>query len=253
MKIIEFECGNQKKKFEVPDFFIDDLIEFKRQMQLSKINFPIMDLFPIINEKFIQKENPEKHYFYQDLTVAQKIFKNNPLKHIDIGSRINGFVANVASFREIELFDIRDIPFAIPNVTFVKADLMNDLDTSLIDYCDSISSLHVLEHFGLGRYGDPISFEGYIAGLNNIYRILKKGGTFYFSAPIGYQQTLFNAHRIFSLTHLIELFDKKYKIESFSYENDSYHFFRDIELTEEMIHTNCGCTYGCGIFELIKI
>ena len=43
------------------------------------------------------------HYFHQDLLVANQIFLNSPERHIDIGSRIDGFVARVAAFREIEI------------------------------------------------------------------------------------------------------------------------------------------------------
>lgn len=87
-------------------------------------------------------------------------------------------------------------------------------------YCDSISCLHVLEHFGLGRYGDPVDVNGHFLGLENIYKILKKGGTFYFSVPIGIQKTYFNAHRVFSVDMLTEYFLTKYTIESFSYIDD---------------------------------
>lgn len=93
----------------------------------------------------------------------------------------------MASFREIEVFDIRPIDGKIKNVKFIQANLM-DLDKSLIGYCDSISSLHAIEHFGLGRYGDRLDFEGYLKGLNNIYQILKPKGKFYFSVPIGKQR-----------------------------------------------------------------
>ena len=46
------------------------------------------------------------HYFHQDLLVAKMIYDTKPRRHIDIGSRLDGFVAHVASFREIEVFDI---------------------------------------------------------------------------------------------------------------------------------------------------
>ena len=68
------------------------------------------------------------HYFFQDLIVAQKIFLRNPVKHVDIGSRIDGFVAHVATFREIEVFDIRPIQSIINNIKFKKADLQVKMD-----------------------------------------------------------------------------------------------------------------------------
>ncbi|RLD66242.1 MAG: hypothetical protein DRI95_07075 [Bacteroidetes bacterium] len=143
-------------------------------------------------------------YFNQDLLVAQKIFQNNPLKHVDIGSRIDGFVAHVASFREIEIFDIRNIENEVENIKFVQADMTSP---NLIDYCDSVSSLHAIEHFGLGRYGDTLDVNGHLKGIENITAMLKNGGKFHFSVPIGEPCVEFNVHRIFSIKYLLELFE----------------------------------------------
>jgi len=124
-----------------------------------------------------------------------------------------------------------------------------DLENS----CDSISSLHAIEHFGLGRYGDPINLNGHKIALENIYTYLKLGGTFYFSVPIGKKQRIeFNAHRIFSLSYLMQLFKDKYVFQSFSYVDDKGKLFRDIELNENDIRSTFDLIYGCGIFELIK-
>jgi hypothetical protein len=122
----------------------------------------------------------------------------------------------------------------------------------LENYTDSLSSLHAIEHFGLGRYGDNIDINGYIKGLNNIYKALSVGGKFYFSVPIGEQRTEFNAHRVFSLSYVLSLFDEKYTITSFSYVDDKGDFFEDVSLTKENIESNFLCRFGCGIFELIK-
>lgn len=95
----------------------------------------------------------------------------------------------------------------------------------LVNYCDSISSLHVIEHFGIGRYGDPIDYFGYLKAINNITKILKSGGIFYFSVPIGPQRIEFNAHRVFSVAYLINILSQNFEIRSFSYVNDTEDFF----------------------------
>ncbi len=66
-----------------------------------------------------------RHYFHQDLLLANRIFKARPRNHVDVGSRVDGFVAHVASFRPIEVLDLRPSPFEIKIVTFAVADLMN--------------------------------------------------------------------------------------------------------------------------------
>ena len=81
-----------------------------------------------------------------------------------------------------------------------KASLSN-----LINSYDSLSCLHTIEHFGLGRYGDPINPNGYIDGIKNMTTILKKGGKFYLSTPIGKECVEFNANRIFNPIKLLEL------------------------------------------------
>ncbi|MBV5330073.1 MAG: DUF268 domain-containing protein, partial [Chlorobium sp.] len=58
---------------------------------------------------------------------------------------------------------------------------MNSPSEKLRSYCDSLSCLHALEHFGLGRYGDPIDPHGYADGLRNMVKILRQGGLFYLS------------------------------------------------------------------------
>lgn len=191
-------------------------------------------------------------YFHQDLLVASRVFRNNPVRHVDIGSRVDGFVAHVASFREIEVFDIRSLSSNIPNIRFVQADIMS-ASFSLDGYCDSVSSLHAIEHFGLGRYGDPLDFFGYKKGLDNIYRILKPGGRFYFSVPIGPQRIEFDAHRVFSVEYLLNIFKDIYRLDSFSFVDDAGNLHADVEISGNEAARNFGCSYGCGIFELTKL
>lgn len=215
-------------------------------------SFPFGFPFPILIEKFSDAGTMSGHYFHQDLLVAKKIYKNNPHKHIDIGSRIDGFVAHLAVFREVEVFDVRPIESKVENIHFKQADLM-DLDEKMLESCDSISCLHAIEHFGLGRYGDPIDYDGHKKALDNIYKILKKDGKFYFSTPIGSQRIEFNAHRVFNVQYLLDQFIGKYEIESFSYVTDEGELFENAELRPESIKNNFGCYFGCGIFELKKL
>ncbi|MDR0732564.1 MAG: DUF268 domain-containing protein [Dysgonamonadaceae bacterium] len=191
-------------------------------------------------------------YFHQDLFVAQRIYINNPIKHVDIGSRIDGFVTHVASFRAIEIFDIRPIHAQVQNITFKQMDLMND-NPELTNYTNSISCLNALEHFGLGRYGDPIRFDGYLLGFENITKMLQQGGKFYFSVPFGKQQRIeFHAHRVFSLQYLLNIISPHYEIDSFSYVDDFGDFHPNIRLPLEDLIKTLNCKQNCGIFELTK-
>jgi hypothetical protein len=239
------------KTRKFPKWYKNDLRKLLEQKN-EDTTFLIGDIFPILNEREGECGTMHGHYFHQDLYVARLIHQANPNKHLDIGSRTDGFVAHVATFRKIEVIDIRPIKSIVKNIVFRQADLMQ-LPADLVNYCDSISSLHAIEHFGLGRYGDPINYYGYLEALNNIYLILKSGGTFYFSVPIGTQQIEFNAHRIFSVKYLLRLFKDKYDLEEFSYVSDEGYFFENVVMDEINISKNFGCEYGCGIFILKKI
>jgi glycosyltransferase involved in cell wall biosynthesis len=230
--------------------FVSDMREFLRQKG-SDTAFQWGNISPVLTEKREEGGTMKGVYFHQDLYVAQQIYKANPQKHLDIGSRADGFVAHVAAFREIEMMDIRPVHSRVKNIIFRQADLMN-LQADMIDYCDSISSLHAIEHFGLGRYGDPVDYWGHLKGIENITKILKTGGTFYFSVPIGPQRIEFNELRVFSLEYLIRILLPNYTIQSFSYVTDKGDLVENADLTEQSIQSNFSCWYGCGIFILIK-
>lgn len=232
-------------------WYLRDYRRLKAQASESSFKFSFGRPFPCLTEKKEQSGAANDHYFLQDLHVARRVHALNPVCHVDVGSRIDGFVAHVASFREVEVFDIRPMDTPIPGVKFRQADLMQ-LDDSLIECTDSLSCLHTIEHFGLGRYGDPVDFDGFHKGLQNLRRILKPGGRFHFSTPMGPQRIEFNAHRIFSARFLIDYFLKDYHIERFSYLSDAPFVHEGISLDDPEIDNNFGCRYGCAILELIK-
>ncbi|HEY6915536.1 MAG TPA: DUF268 domain-containing protein [Paludibacter sp.] len=231
-----------------------NLEELNNQAQNSSIKFPVSGLYPCYEDKKDAAGKLMMHYFFQDIYVAQQIHKNNPLRHIDIGSRVDGFVAHVATFREIEVFDIRPLNISVPNIKFTQADLMN-LNEKDIASTDSVSCLHALEHFGLGRYGDPIKYDGYLDGFRNITALLKKEGKLYFSVPMGVQRIEFHAHRVFSLNYLLQIVSEHFTIDNFSYINDNNEFFPKVDLSTVSVKDkdeSFGCKFGCGIFVLTK-
>lgn len=237
----------------VPSYF-RDLKTIKNQKQSAAREFPFGMPYPCLGDRFADSGATKGHYFRQDLWVARRINLNNPIIHVDVGSRIDGFVAHVAAFRPIIVIDIRPLLTRnIPNVTFIQANFMAPIPENLIEYCDSLSCLHAMEHFGLGRYGDPVNYDGYLLGLNNLHRVLKKGGKLYFSVPIGPQRIEFNAHRIFSVSYLLECFADKYCIDQFSFIDDLGDLHEKIPLNKGSIQSNFGCLHGCGILEMTKL
>lgn len=163
------------------------------------------ELLPCLHDWYEEGGNAKSEYFLQDLHIARLIFKNNPVNHLDIGSSVEGFVAHVASFRMIEVLDVRPINSNIPGIVFKQMDLSKPVELSSYEKYDSISCLHALEHFGLGRYGDPIDVDGHIKGIENMSKLLSKGGNFYLSVPIGIERVEFNANRVFKPESIISI------------------------------------------------
>jgi hypothetical protein len=170
-----------------------DWLEFRRAHK-GKLVFT-----PCLHDRYAEGGETKNEYFWQDLLVARWIYEKAPEKHVDIGSRVDGFVAHVASYREVEVFDIRPVSAKIPGILFRQTDLMDASSLPILGegYCDSLSCLHALEHFGLGRYGDPINPLGYKLGLENMIRLVKTGGSFYLSTPIGKERVEFNSNWVF--------------------------------------------------------
>lgn len=137
------------------------------------------------------------HYFHQDLWAARLIYERRPSHHLDIGSRIDGFVAHLLTFMPVTVIDVRPLPSQVVGLSFIQGDA-TDLSDVRSDSIESLSCLHAVEHFGLGRYGDPIDPDAPSKAIGAMARVLAPGGRLYLSAPIGAERVEFNAHRIFN-------------------------------------------------------
>ena len=239
---------------EFPAFFVG-FIRFKLLLKQSKLrDWSEVSAYPCLADKYVSSGIASGHYFWQDLAVARKIFLDSPSSHLDIGSRVDGFIAHLACFRKITVIDIRPNNAVIPNVEFVFGDIMSDAGLDLINKFDSISCLHALEHFGLGRYGDPIDPNGHIVALQNISNLLNNGGRLYLSVPIGRQRIEYNAHRVFAPATLPALLSEHYKLIAFSYVNDLGEMIEPCDenssfCIDDLVYQG---DYGCGIYTFQK-
>lgn len=232
--------------------YLRDYLKFFDQHRRSTSGFRWGAPFPCLMDRAVQSGAAKGHYFHQDLFVANRVFMEKPERHIDVGSRVDGFVAHVASFRAIEVLDVRPLRGGLLNISFVQADLMSKLPAALVECCDSVSCLHALEHFGLGRYGDPLDYEGHVRGIGNLAAMLKPRGKLYLSVPIGPHRIEFNAHRVFGMNRILEIVADAFELAAFSYVDDAGDFHPNVPVTADDAARSFGCHYGCGIFELIK-
>jgi hypothetical protein len=139
----------------------------------------------------------------------------------------------------------------LSNVTFRVQDLL-ELPEELHEYSDSVSCLHALEHFGLGRYGDPTDPEGHVKVFDKLLKLTRRDGKLYVSVPVGLKRTVFNAHRIFSLSDLVALSAGKAALETYSYVDDR----GDLQMWEDsqrLLSDSEKLEYGLGIYEFRKL
>lgn len=229
-------------------FFQEDMIQYS-QLNIRE-NFQIQkkNLYPIITDKY-EQAGTIHNYFWQDLWAARLIHKSGVRKHFDIGSRIDGFIAHLLSGGiEVSLIDIREFPETIENLYTIIDDatsLKQVSDNSI----ESMSALCSLEHFGLGRYGDPIDPEACFKCFKAIQKKLKKGGNLYMSVPIGKERVEFNAHRVFFASTIIENFEGMELVEFSCTANGKIEYSVDIYRYDDDSHYG---DYRYGLFHFVK-
>jgi SAM-dependent methyltransferase len=229
----------------IPTFLRD--IRTYSQAKLTRPTFglKLLDLWPILYEKRETAGGTRQHYFQQDLWAARRIFRQRPQHHVDIGSRIDGFIAHLLTFMPVTVIDIRAINSTVEGLRFIRDDataLKGFEDNSI----DSLSCLHAAEHFGLGRYGDPIDPNGCFKLMKSLQRVLRPGGRLYFSVPIGRERVEFNAHRVFAVPTIVDSLNEM-ALVSFSFVDDTGEFHEDVNWKETP-----ACEHGCGLFEFTK-
>lgn len=143
-------------------------------------------------------------YYYQDAWAFEKIYQNKPEWHVDVGSH-HKLVSLLSKVVSVTMVDIRPLPVTLNTLKFRQGSILS------LPYEDgsvpSLSSICVIEHIGLGRYGDPIDPNGTEKAIKELKRVLKPGGDLYISVPIDDENRVyFNAHRAFREDYILELF-----------------------------------------------
>ena len=161
------------------------------------------DLYPRLFDK-TTTTGVDPVYFYQDTWCAKKIFENKPSRHYDVGSKTD-LVGTISQFVPTTMIDIRPLEVALPELSFVQG---NILALPLKDgTVSSLSSICVIEHIGLGRYGDPLDPFGSEKAAKELVRVLASGGSLYVSVPVDNKNKVyFNAHRTFTRNYFLKMF-----------------------------------------------
>jgi hypothetical protein len=228
-------------------FINEDAEEYSRLNQRKNFEINKQYMWPVIKDKYAYA-GTVNNYFWQDLWAARLVCKTNIKKHFDIGSCVAGFIAHLLSAGiDVTMIDVREFPTDIEGLHTIVDDATS-LKQIPDDSIESLSALCSLEHFGLGRYGDPIDPEACFKCFGNIQRKLKKGGRLYISLPIGKERVEFNAHRVFFASTVIDCFSSLRLMEFSCATEDKIEYNVDIHKYDNDSH-NGEYRYGLFLFE----
>jgi len=185
----------------------------------------------------------DPHYFYQTHWAAQKLACRVPNWHMDIGSSVT-MISVISAFVPTIFLDYRPLKSKVAGLWILAGDLLS------LPFADnsvpSLSCLHVIEHIGLGRYGEPLDPWASAKAAQELERILAPGGQLLLSIPLGRERVQFNAHRVFAPETVLKLFADLTLVD-FALVDDQGVFH---------VHANpaqaSNYEYACGMFEFVK-
>lgn len=212
---------------------------YKQADNNKNFELDALDSFPCIYDRTTNTDI-DPAYFYQDSWCAKKIFENKPASHVDVASKVE-MIGIISQFTPTTFIDIRPIDLSLPGLTFKKGSATNlpFVDGSV----ESLSSICVIEHIGLGRYGDDVDPNGSEKAMEEFKRVLKPGGNLYVSVPIDNDNRVyFNAHRAFTRDYVLKLAEPMTLVE------EKYVYRRELGDTYDPARG-----FGTGLYHFRKI
>lgn len=220
--------------------FLRHLRRYKRLATRDEI--ARLELYPQLRD-WLPSSPYDGHYFFQDVWAARQVAQLAPPEHVDVGSRVD-LVGFLTAITNVVFIDIRPLEAQLENLRSVAGSILN---LPLADQSvGSLSCLHVAEHIGLGRYGDPLDPQGTLKAAAELQRVLAPGGQLLFSGPIGRPRTCFNAHRIHAPNDVIAMFPEL-DLTTFAAVDDAGRFHSMADpgaLTDQ--------SYACGLFRFTR-
>jgi len=195
-------------------WYFSDLIKYNRMGTNKYSVIQLSNLTPFLGDK-TEITELEPIYFLQDIWLIEKVIESKPKKHIDIGSSVKT-VAIISKLLPTIFVDIRPPDIKVDSLSFLSGSILKLPFKS--KSIESISSMCVLEHIGLGRYGDKIDPNGSEKAIREITRFLKPGGNLFVSVPVDkVNQAVFNAHRTFTRDYFLSLFRDNFRLKEEKY------------------------------------
>ena len=198
------------------------------------------DKFPCLNDRY-GSTSFDKHYTYHTAWAARKLRTINPPEHVDISS-LTYFSTLVSAFVPVKFYDYRPAQITLENFQCSGADILGLPFKS--NSIQSLSCMHVVEHIGLGRYGDLLDVDGDLKAISELKRVVVEKGDLLFVVPIGKAKIMFNAHRIYSYEQVISYFNE-FELMEFTLIPDKSTEGLIVNATKEQSDQQ---NYGCGCF-----
>lgn len=195
----------QNPRLNTPDSFRVEFEQFSALHGASSQRLPLKweDRYPCLNDRGAGGAF-DRHYVFHTAWAARVLGKTRPFEHVDIGSWIP-FVTNLSAFIPVRSYDFNRLNISVPGLETGEANLLSlPFESNSIS---SLSCMHVLEHVGLGRYGDPWDADGDLRAMKELARVLAVGGNLLVVFPMGRARIEYNAHRIYDLESAHRLFE----------------------------------------------
>jgi len=221
--------------------FIWHWIRFSQMNTGNRLRFA--DAYPNLGD-WVASTPFDPHYFYQAAWLARKLAATSPAKHLDIGSDAK-LIGALSAFVPTEFMDFRPLEVKLAGLDCTRGSILAlpMKDSSVL----SLSCLHVVEHIGLGRYGDPLDPSGSKKAFVELERVVQAGGYLFLTVPVGRERVCFNAHRVFSPESIVAAMPNL-TLREFSFVDDEGHF-----LERQLLSAAQGLEYGCGMFFFEKL
>jgi hypothetical protein len=158
--------------------------------------------YPCLDDRSIAMAY-EPHYTYHCAWACRILAENPPSEHIDISSSLM-FAAMASAWVPVHYIDFRVPRIVLPGLRTSCGDLTKLPFSS--NSIESLSCMHVIEHVGLGRYGDPLDPSGDRLAAQELTRVLAPTGQLLVVVPVGRPRINFNAHRVYSYEEVTALF-----------------------------------------------
>jgi SAM-dependent methyltransferase len=210
-------------------------------LQLLNLNIQLADA--------VRQTPFDRHYIYHTAWAVRVLAESQDLMmHVDIGSSLY-FVGAASALLPVSFFDFRPAELSLDGLSSAQADLsrLSWADNSV----DSLSCMHVIEHVGLGRYGDPFNPDGDLGAVSELKRVVAPDGQLLIVLPLAARARIdFNAHRVYAYQQVLEMFDG-FKLVEFALIPDDARIGGLLRhACPELVATQ---RYACGCFHFRKV